>query len=439
VLPCSSHVLQTLIRDLQRFVVPQVQADDARLTLALANSVLSGLAVEESARERRLAAQQSADLGLLLAQLNTVSGPLSGDQKKLVESQAQLIECLVEELDGLISGSTFGAHPVATQQQITREQLTDYLRGKVPEFPLLEVASLVEIGGGLSKKTYRLEVARGPEHWDRLILRQDVIGGPTPLSVLDEIAVQRLVEEAGLPVPHVYWIEDDCRHFDTAFVLNQRLPGVCDAAAWRVQSDAVDPPWRQVARYLARLHRISPADLPSVKVRAPASELLLQFVTGIEQRWVEETPFIDPLVQLGFAWLKRNLPQNVPRITLVHADLSERNILLHDGQITGLLDWELWHIGDPVYDLAYLQPLISQLTEWQRFLDCYYAHGAPESNLANLRYWYICSEFRNVAMLASGLRTFIDGRNRNLKLIAAVMHSYRRRLALGMRQLLPLL
>jgi aminoglycoside phosphotransferase (APT) family kinase protein len=439
VLPVSKHVLQTLIRDLQRFVLPQVQAEDARLTLALANSVLSGLAVEESTRERQLATQQAADFGPLLWQLGTGSGRLSHDQKEVVENQARLIESLVEELDGLISGTCFAKHPQATQRQITRQQLTQYLRRRLPEFPSIEAASLVEIGGGLSKKTYRLEVIGGPQQWQRLILRQDVIGGPTPLSVLDEIAVLRLAEEAGLPVAHICWVEDDCQHFDTAFVLNQQLPGICDAAAWRVPSNTPDPPWRQLARYLARLHRIPAADLIGAKAQGPASEPLLQFVTGIERRWVEETPCIDPLVQLGFAWLKRNLPRDVPRVALIHADLSERNILLHDGQVTGLLDWELWHIGDPVYDLAYLQPLISQLTDWQRFLDCYYAHGGPESNLANLRYWYICSEFRNVAMLASGLRTFMDGRNRNLKLIAAVMHSYRRRLALGMRELLPLL
>jgi len=42
-------------------------------------------------------------------------------------------------------------------------------------------------------------------------------------------------------------------------------------------------------------------------------------------------------------------------------------------------------------------------------------------------------------MLASGLRTFVDGRNRNLKIIAPVMHSYRHRLHEGMQRLLPLL
>jgi len=63
----------------------------------------------------------------------------------------------------------------------------------------------------------------------------------------------------------------------------------------------------------------------------------------------------------------------------------------------------------------------------------------PPCNLANLSYWLILSEFRNVAMLASGLRTFVDGRNRNLKIITPVMRSYRERLMLGMQALLPLL
>jgi hypothetical protein len=59
--------------------------------------------------------------------------------------------------------------------------------------------------------------------------------------------------------------------------------------------------------------------------------------------------------------------------------------------------------------------------------------------MANDDFWYIFSEVRNSLMLASGLRTFVDGRNRNIKTIGPVMGQYRNRLRLAMRRLKPLL
>ena len=48
-------------------------------------------------------------------------------------------------------------------------------------------------------------------------------------------------------------------------------------------------------------------------------------------------------------------------------------------------------------------------------------------------------QLRNSLMLASGLRTFVDGRNRNIKTIGPVMGHYRNRIRLAMRHLKPLL
>jgi hypothetical protein len=77
--------------------------------------------------------------------------------------------------------------------------------------------------------------------------------------------------------------------------------------------------------------------------------------------------------------------------------------------------------------------------DWQQFVDIYEAHGGFKVSMANDNFWYIFSEVRNSLMLASGLRTFVDGRNRNIKTIGPVMGQYRNRLRLAMRRLQPLL
>jgi aminoglycoside phosphotransferase (APT) family kinase protein len=53
-------------------------------------------------------------------------------------------------------------------------------------------------------------------------------------------------------------------------------------------------------------------------------------------------------------WLAINVPSRTPDLVLTHGDAGPGNFL-HDGHhITGLIDWELAHIGDPMDDLAWL-------------------------------------------------------------------------------------
>jgi aminoglycoside phosphotransferase (APT) family kinase protein len=52
-----------------------------------------------------------------------------------------------------------------------------------------------------------------------------------------------------------------------------------------------------------------------------------------------------------------------------------RNLLLDGEQASGLIDWELWHLGDPNEDLAYCRPEIEQVMDWDDFIAKYRGHG----------------------------------------------------------------
>jgi len=474
-------VLDILNQNLQRYVAPQVTSADGQLTVMLINFVLSYLATEEADLPGKQAERHAALSPLLeelrlkttdpgssnsqptdalgsaivaaLAEPGSVQatsaalqtallhGAVSTDlQRQIARVEAHFVGALHRRFAARSSGQAYTQEgsPVG-QRQLTRALLTGYLQRRLPEYPGIEATEVVEVGGGMAKKTYRLSVERGPPGWEALILRQDAIGGPTPLSVLDEVAVLRAVERHGLPVAHIEWVEPDPRYLDAPFTLNTRRAGTCARAEWKISRRDAPPPLEQLAAYTARLHRIQIADIDGLACPADPTAAIECFLDSIERRWHRDRLLADPLMQIGFDWLHRNVPQDVAQLVIVHADLSERNILLEGGLITTLLDWELWHVGDPGYDLAYTRPLIEQIGSWSRFLDVYHEHGGPAVDPAHEDYWYILSEFRNVAMLASGLRTFVDGRNRNLKIIAPVMHSYRHRLHEGMQRLLPLL
>jgi aminoglycoside phosphotransferase (APT) family kinase protein len=62
----------------------------------------------------------------------------------------------------------------------------------------------------------------------------------------------------------------------------------------------------------------------------------------------------DPLIELGLRWLLDNVPAVASPAVLVHGDLGPDNFLYEGEAVTGLIDWELAHPGDPLEDLCWL-------------------------------------------------------------------------------------
>jgi aminoglycoside phosphotransferase (APT) family kinase protein len=50
-------------------------------------------------------------------------------------------------------------------------------------------------------------------------------------------------------------------------------------------------------------------------------------------------------------WLRQHRPPPVLQ-TLIHGDFTLDNVLVQDGQVTGIIDWSKGALGDPRYDLA---------------------------------------------------------------------------------------
>jgi aminoglycoside phosphotransferase (APT) family kinase protein len=488
-MPCTRDLLDVVMLNLQRYVVPQVTTDDGRMTLLLVTYVLGFLFVEENDRpalhaerfaamepllrelkarfaippassstsaasesaasigEARIAVDQalrdptSPDATSRALQLALRAGAdTDGDwTRRFARAELDYVERLADAVNGWAYGTTVQAILETGQRQLTAELVTAYLKTTQTDFPTISATSVVEIGGGFSKKTYKLDVVNGPSGWDRLVIRQDAIGGPVPSSCLDEVEILRAAERHGLPLGTLTWVEKSSAPLDAPFIFNRRADGVCALDAWKQRGPDGKLPGEHLAAHMAMLHSIPLTELSGYDASLTPQATLRRYVEAFETRWQLDRAIFDPLIQLGFDWLKRHVPANVERLSVVHADISERNVLVHDGVVTAILDWELWHIGDPMYDMAYIKPFIEHSLPWPQFVELYQAAGGTTVSMINEDYWYIFSKIRDSAMLSSGLRTFVDGRNRNLKTIAPVLGWYRPQLRLAMRRLLPLL
>lgn len=108
----------------------------------------------------------------------------------------------------------------------------------------------------------------------------------------------------------------------------------------------------------------------------------------------EHCPETDPLIELGLRQLAETAPGPPERAVLVHGDLGPGNVL-HDGRrVTGLCDWELAHVGDPMEDLAWIT-VRAMLTP---FVDINTAFGWYDGpvDVERVRYWQLACQVRNL-------------------------------------------
>jgi aminoglycoside phosphotransferase (APT) family kinase protein len=173
---------------------------------------------------------------------------------------------------------------------------------------------------------------------------------PAMVFSLDyEFRILRILEDYGLPVPHVYGLVPEPQA-----IVMAKSPGRHDlsTAANDAERIAVMDHYIEL---LARIHAIDPAVFEAAGMRRPegpqalALNLLERFV--VNYRGEKRRP--EPFIEFMIGWIRRNVPQQRRRVTFVCADAAQ--FLFENGRVSALLDFEIAYLGDPIQDLAALQ------------------------------------------------------------------------------------
>ncbi len=264
-----------------------------------------------------------------------------------------------------------------------RARLTAVL-GEEPE------AAMRRLSGGASRATYLLSTRSRGE----LVLQIDPRGKPSG-DAPAQAALLEAAAQAGVPVPRVVAHGADDAVLGASWTLVQALAGssdpkqILEAAAAAETYQLLD----SVAQALAAVHRM-PADARL----APAVEDPLAQLRGLYEQLGEP----HPTFELAFRALGCDRP--AARRTLVHGDFRLGNLMVDAGRVTGVLDWELAHIGDPVEDLGWLcvpawrftrQDLpAAGLGTREQLLAAYARHAGVEVDEAALRRWELAGTLR---------------------------------------------
>jgi aminoglycoside phosphotransferase (APT) family kinase protein len=189
-----------------------------------------------------------------------------------------------------------------------------------------------------------VDVERGGER-ATLMVRGDRTDAAPLFPLEHEMRFQQLLEEDGIPVPHVYGWSDDPRAFVTDCVPGENN---FDTATGDERAAVMN----EYMSILARLHQLDPdryarAGITRAATPAGAGTIGMEvYVAGYRATKVRPDPFLEFIL----GWLARNPVDPHGREAPVVWDSGQFHH--QDGRITAILDLELGHVGDPMMDLA---------------------------------------------------------------------------------------
>ena len=229
-----------------------------------------------------------------------------------------------------------------------------------------------------------------------------------------------------LPVPRVYWVDDEGQWFPEPSLIYAFAHGVSKPTAieGRVGGVASDFGSRlrpllgpQFVDHLAAIHSFDfgMSDLGAFDVpKIDTTESALWQLNRARRVWEEDRGEDLPLLEIASNWLERNLP-TLDRVSVLHGDYRSGNFLFDEptGKITAWLDWERGYLGDRHRDLAWITIpqfghytddagdgttyLVSGLVPLKEFYARYEAASGLKVDMAKLRYYRILNNYQLVA------------------------------------------
>lgn len=309
--------------------------------------------------------------------------------------------------------------------------LAAYLTPRIPGCSDMVITNLLRIPGGASRETWMFDAAwnEGPDsRLGAFILRKD-----PPASLVEsdrelEYAFYDAFRGTKVPVPNMRWLEQDPAYLGGAFFIMERIVG-CDSNTHRIfeadYNDSRDAIARQFYEILAAIHAAdwSSTDIPSV-IDIP----------GVDDAWKRELAYwegmIDrneispqPIARAAIRWLRANPPPAPARVGVVHGDYRVGNFLYTPKGITGIVDWEMAHVGDPLEDIAW-----SFMELWEFGNDgkkggiisaddairAYESASGATVDRNALHWWEVFSGVKGQGIWLTGARSFQDGRSQEL-------------------------
>lgn len=216
---------------------------------------------------------------------------------------------------------------------------------------VVRIEGLRRLTGGTSHDSWALDAVAG-QAVHPLILRREFGTEALDVSLAQECALLRRLEQAGLAVPRVIAHAEPAANGDTAYAVSERLEGGdLRKLLAKGAPDRATLGDRLVALQ-ADLHAHDWRDLPAEFLDQHGPVALSHQVESWAETALAGVSSSDILLVSAIDRLRRACP-DPGRTCLVHGDFKANNIVTDGAGRLAVIDWELAHVGDPLEDLAW--------------------------------------------------------------------------------------
>ena len=197
------------------------------------------------------------------------------------------------------------------------------------------------------------------EHRDVVVrIRPPAPGLLEPYDLRRQFDILRALEATPVRAPRVLWIDEEGVVFGRPFYVMERLDGVVYEREIPVElADAPERIHQMSERVIEQIAAIHLVDLKATGLDALGDGR--DFLDRQLDHWEGEInrvrrgplPALDQLVKS----LREQRPEPTSRTTLVHGDTKGGNFAFVDDDVSGVFDWEMSTIGDPMADIGWLE------------------------------------------------------------------------------------
>lgn len=358
-------------------------------------------------------------------QLEAIVGALGGDPAP--EAQA-LLDRIVAWEDSLyafrMSQAEDDGRLPDPRAAFSAEALQAYLAQKRPDWPGIEVRQLAIVPGGFSKITVLADLHDRANGAHSIAIRAEP---PVPFMELEgadiamEYPVIQLVHAAGIPVAEPLWLETDSAHFGARFLVSRRAAGAIHGTVREAASSLPMETGRAVAAALSQLHAVDYAAFPHYLAashlgRWAAMQDLPANTAAFIQYWRERARISrigpSPLIRRALDWLERNVPQDSEgdAPVMLHGDIGLHNMLIDEGRVSAILDWEISRIGDRAEEITNFLTATGDTIAREDFFAWYEEAGGKPVSEYRLRYFDVYHSVKMAICALAVLRRIEENR-----------------------------
>ena len=307
-----------------------------------------------------------------------------------------------------------------------KQDMVNFIQDQFPKETEVMIENTTFVTGGYSKYTADISLSKTKSLPKNIILRGDAGGGFGGMSVIDEHDLITTVFQNGVCSPKPLALDKNDTVFGSPFMLMEKMPGTCIGHMFNIPSIKSDSLVKDIAKKLSSIHLIPLKKFDKVidGTSCLSSDKALSWLSTSENSWVElDLP--SQVFSTAFEWLRNNAKvfDNGPR-SLVHGDYGINNLLIEDNSVTGILDWEHAHIGNPSYDLGYFHPMADALASWSIFLDAYANTGAPMPDEDQINYSILLGATRVGVMVCQVRSAFLNNQETGIAASIGVAGDY---------------